>query len=114
MTKAGLVDKVAATIQLPTHQTATVVNLFLQCITEALRAGDKVELRGFGSFRLRRRKARAGRNPHTGETVPIPAKQVPWFTVGQVLRALVDAPPAVPDGRHKRAAQGPRRRVRRV
>ena len=55
MTKAGLVDKVAATIQLPKHQTETVVNLFLQCIMDALRAGDKVELRGFGSFRLRRR-----------------------------------------------------------
>jgi len=92
MTKAGLVDKVAATIQLPRHQTETVINLFLQCITDALRAGDKVELRGFGSFRLRRRKARAGRNPQTGETVQIPAKQVPWFTVGKVLRALVDSP----------------------
>ena len=97
MTKAGLVDKVAATIQLPRHQTETVINLFLQCITDALRAGDKVELRGFGSFRLRRRKARAGRNPQTGETVQIPAKQVPWFTVGKVLHALVDSPPAVPD-----------------
>src|SRR5262249_53990761 len=82
MTKAGLVNKVAATIQLPRHQTETVVNLFLQCITDALRAGDKVELRGFGSFRLRRRKARARRNPKTGAPVPIPAKQVPWFTVG--------------------------------
>ena len=59
MTKARLVNKVAAAIQLPRNQTETVVNLFLQCLTEALRAGDKVELRGFGSFRLRRRKARA-------------------------------------------------------
>ena len=114
MTKAGLVNKVAATIQLPTHQTETVVNLFLQCITEALRAGDKVELRGFGSFRLRRRKARVGRNPQTGETVPIPAKQVPWFTVGKVLRALVDSPPAVPARPRTQAAQGTRRRGRRA
>ena len=114
MTKAGLVDKVAATIQLPKHQTETVVNLFLQCITEALRAGDKVELRGFGSFRLRRRKARAGRNPQTGDLVQIPAKQVPWFTVGKVLRALVDYPPVVPARRHKRTAPGTRRRVRRA
>jgi integration host factor subunit beta len=112
MTKAGLVDKVAATIQLPKHQTETVVNLFLQCVTDALRAGDKVELRGFGSFRLRRRKARVGRNPKTGDLVPIPAKQVPWFTVGKVLRALVDYPPAVPDRAHKRAAPSTRRRVR--
>src|SRR5215470_4459961 len=111
MTKAGLVDKVAATIQLPKHQTETVVNLFLQCITEALRAGDKVELRGFGSFRLRRRKARAGRNPKTGETVPIPATQVPWFTVGKVLRALVNCPPAVPNRPRTPAAPGLRCRL---
>ena len=114
MTKAGLVDKVAATIQLPRHQTETVVNLFLQCITDALRAGDKVELRGFGSFRLRRRQARAGRNPKTGEMVQIPAKQVPWFTAGKVLRALVDSPPAILDRPRTQAAQGTRRRVRRA
>ena len=112
MMKAELVDKVAATIQLPKHQTETVVNLFLQCITDALRAGDKVELRGFGSFRLRHRQPRAGRNPKTGDTVQIPAKQVPWFTVGKALRMLVDYPPAVPDQPRTRAAHGPRRRVR--
>ena len=112
MTKAELVDKVAAAIQLPKHQTTTVVDLFLQCITDALRAGDKVELRGFGSFRLRHRQPRAGRNPKTGDTVQIPAKQVPWFTVGKALRALVDYPPAVPDQPRMRAAHSTRRRVR--
>jgi len=112
MMKAELVDKVAATIQLPKHQTETVVNLFLQCITDALRAGDKVELRGFWSFRLRHRQPRTGRNPKTGDPVPIPAKQVPWFTVGNALRALVDYPPAVPDQPLTRAAHVPRRRVR--
>jgi len=91
MTKAELVDTLAATLQLTKHQTETVVNLFLQCITDALRQGDNVELRGFGSFRLRRRP-RAARNPHTGATVQIPATQVPWFTAGKVLRALVNQP----------------------
>jgi integration host factor subunit beta len=90
MTKAELVDKVAATIRLPKHQTETVVNLFLQCITDALEEGDKVELRGFGSFRLHHRRPRAGRNPKTGETVQIPAKKVPWFKAGKVLQALVN------------------------
>ena len=104
MTKAALVDKVAATIQLPQHQTATVVNLFLQCIIEALGAGDKVELRGFGSFRLRHRRARAARNPRTGALVQLPAKQIPWFTAGKALRALVDYPPAGPDRPRTRAA----------
>src|SRR5205085_9564535 len=91
MTKAELVDKVAATIQLPQHQTETVVNLFWQCIMDALHAGDKVELRGFGSFRLRHRRARAARNPRTGALVQIPAKRVPWFTPGKDLRVLVNA-----------------------
>jgi integration host factor subunit beta len=93
MTKAELVDKVAATVQLPKHQTATMVELFLQCITDALKAGEKVELRGLGSFRLRHRRPRAGRNPKTGAPVPIPAKKVPWFKAGEVLQALVNQPP---------------------
>jgi integration host factor subunit beta len=92
MTKAELVDKVAATVQLSKHQSATVVNLFLQCITDALEEGDKVELRGFGSFRLHHRQPRAGRNPKTGAPVLIPAKKVPWFTAGKVLQALVNQP----------------------
>ena len=112
MTKAELVDTLAATLQLPKYQTDTVVTLFLQCIMDALRAGDKVELRGFGSFRLRHRRPRTGRNPKTGATVQIPAKQVPWFTVGKALRLLVDPPPAVPDPPHTRSAHGTRRRVR--
>jgi integration host factor subunit beta len=112
MTKAELVDKVAATLQLPKYQTETVVNLFLQCIADALRAGDKVELRGFGSFRLRHRAPRTARNPKTGAPVQISAKQVPWFTVGKVLRALVDYPPAIPDRPRTPAAHGTRRRVR--
>jgi integration host factor subunit beta len=114
MTKAELVEKVAATIQLPKFQTETVVNIFLQCILDALRAGDKVALRGFGSFRLRHRAPRAGRNPKTGEPVQIPAKQVPWFTVGKALRILVDSPPAAPDRSRTRSAPGTRRRVRRA
>ena len=114
MTKAELVGKVAAAMRLPKHQTETVVNLFLQCITDALEEGDKVELRGFGSFRLRHRAPRAGRNPKTGEMVQIPAKQVPWFTVGKALRTLVDYPPAVPDQPRTRSTPSTRRRVRSV
>jgi nucleoid DNA-binding protein len=63
MTKGERVDKLAATLQLPQHQTATVVELFCQCNIEALRAGDTVEWRGFGSFRRRPRRARLARNP---------------------------------------------------
>jgi len=92
MTKAELVDRVAAMVQLPKHQTATVVDLFLQCITDALEEGEKVELRRFGSFRLHHRRPRAGRNPKTGAPVPIPATKVPWFKAGKVLQALVNQP----------------------
>jgi len=71
MTKAELVDQVAETMQLPKNKTKAVIMRFLQGIMDALQAGDKVELRGFGSFRLRHRQARAGRNPRTGDTVQI-------------------------------------------
>jgi integration host factor subunit beta len=91
MTKEELVNHVAATTDLPRSQAATVVKLFVQCITEALAQGDKVEVRGFGSFRLRHRRARAARNPRTGALVQIPAKRVPWFTPGKDLRVLVNA-----------------------
>ena len=79
MTKAELVEKVADKIQLTKKQTETVVNILLNCITEALSEGDKVELRGFGSFRIRKRNPREGRNPKTGDTVQIPAKRVPFL-----------------------------------
>ena len=65
------------------------MGIFLGCITEALREGDKVELRGFGSFRARSRNARQGRNPRTGDAVQVPAKKVPIFKAGKDLRERV-------------------------
>jgi nucleoid DNA-binding protein len=89
MTKAELVDQVAAAVQLPKHQTDAVITRFLQTIMEALHAGESVELRGFGRFRLRHRQPRAGRNPRTGGTVQIPAKTIPAFTAGKAFQELV-------------------------
>src|SRR5712691_13351063 len=89
MTKAELVDHVAATVHLPKHQIDAVLTQCLQGIMDALGAGDTVELRGFGRFRLRHRQPRAGRNPRTGDTVQIPAKTIPAFTVGKAFQALV-------------------------
>src|SRR6266851_636640 len=96
MTKAELVDHVATTVQLPKHQIDAVITRFLQGIMDTLHAGDKVELRGFGSFRLRHRQPREGRNPRTGDTVQIPAKAVPAFSAGKAFQAMVqtDAAPA--------------------
>jgi integration host factor subunit beta len=89
MTKADLVDQVATTVQLPKHQTEAVITRFLEAIMAALQTEQRVDLRGFGSFRLRQRQARTGRNPRTGDTVPIPAKQVPTFTPGKAFQELV-------------------------
>ncbi len=90
MTKAELVARVAAQVQLPKKQTDVLLGVFLTSIIEALRRGAHVELRGFGSFRLRDCLPREGRNPKTGESVSIPAKRVPFFKVGKDLRELVD------------------------
>jgi integration host factor subunit beta len=90
MTKAELVDNVADKVNLTKRQTEVIVNILFNSITEALSDGDKVELRGFGSFRIRDRNPREGRNPKTGDTVHIPAKKVPFFKAGKELREMVD------------------------
>lgn len=90
MTKAELIDEVAATSDLSKKDSELVVNTFFDSIVDSLSRGDKVELRGFGTFKLRRRKARIGRNPRTGERVDVPAKVVPFFKPGKELRELVN------------------------
>ena len=90
MTKAELVEKVSGQINLTKKQTEVIVNTVFQSITESLSEGKKVELRGFGSFRIRERNARLGRNPKSGAQVDVPAKRVPFFKAGKELRELVD------------------------
>ena len=89
MTKAELVEHVAETVQLPKNKTEAVITSFLQAIMEALHDGNKVELRGFGSFSLRHRQARTGRNPRTGTMIQSPAKTVPAFTAGKAFKEMV-------------------------
>ena len=69
------------------QQTTEVVEILLECIVAALQAGDKVELRGFGSFRCRQRRARQSRNPKTGEVVAVSAETMPFFNSGGILQA---------------------------
>ena len=90
MTKAELVEQVSGRINLTKKQTEVVVNTVFQSITDSLSNGKKVELRGFGSFRIRERNARVGRNPKSGVQVDVPAKRVPFFKAGKELRELVD------------------------
>lgn len=90
MTKAELVDEVAHAVQLTKKQAETIVNIVFDSIVESLRAGQKIELRGFGSFRLRSRKSRTGRNPKTGEKVDVPSKKIPYFKPGKELKELIN------------------------
>jgi len=97
MTKAELVARVATQTQIPMQQAAAVVEGFVRCIREALRSGDKVELRGFGSFRCRHQRPRTGRNPKTGMAVQVPAQRIPAFkasrAVHERLNTLAPDPP---------------------
>lgn len=90
MTKADLIDEVAKISTLTKKETELIVNTIFDSITDALAKSEKVELRGFGSFRVRRRKARRGRNPKTGSSVSVPQKRVPFFKVGKRLKELVN------------------------
>ena len=91
MTKAELVDKIAEKKPgLTRKQVEVIVNTVLDGIKDALSREDKVEIRGFGSFRIRHRRAKEGRNPKTGETVSVPPKKVPFFKAGKEMRVMVD------------------------
>jgi len=105
MTKAELVEHVAAAVQLPKHQTEAVITQFLEAIMAALQTEQRVDVRGFGSFRLRQRQARTGRNPRTGDTIPIPAKQVPTFTSGKAFHEQVQPDAARAHGATNGAAR---------
>jgi integration host factor subunit beta len=91
MTKAELVDKIAEKKPgLTRKQVEVIVNTVLDGIKDALSREDKFEIRGFGSFRIRHRRAKEGRNPKTGETVSVPPKKVPFFKAGKEMREMVD------------------------
>ncbi len=79
LTKMSLVEAVAKAVDLPRGEAEHMVELIFDGIVRALRAGDKIEIRGFGSFRTRQRRGRIGRNPKTGERVDVPPKQIPYF-----------------------------------
>lgn len=91
LTKADLSRHLMENLEFSKKDADELVNAFLESIVEALRTGDGVELRGFGSFRLRDRKARQGRNPRSGQTIQVPPKRVVYFKLGKELRnRLID------------------------
>jgi integration host factor subunit beta len=90
MTKAELVEDVARAAELTKKDAEKLVEIVFESIIETLNQGEKIELRGFGSFRVRERGARRGRNPKTGDPVNIPAKRVPYFKPGKELKELIN------------------------
>jgi integration host factor subunit beta len=96
MTKAELVEEVSRVSDLTKKHSEVIVDTVFRSIIEALHRGEKIELRGFGSFRLRKREPRKGRNPKTGDKVDVPPKKVPYFKPGKELKELINKEPAAP------------------
>lgn len=97
MTKADLVEEVTKLGDLTRRDSEVIVETIFDSVIGALRSGDKIEIRGFGSFRIRQRKPRIGRNPKTGTRVEVPAKKVPYFKPSKELRDLVNPAGKAPE-----------------
>ena len=107
VTKADLVEEVIRVTELPRKESETIVETVFESIIQALKKDEKIEIRGFGSFRTRQRRGRTGRNPKTGDKVDVPPKKVPYFKPGKELKELINkeaapapttsAPPVPPD-----------------
>ncbi|GAB4541614.1 MAG: HU family DNA-binding protein [Thermodesulfovibrionia bacterium] len=89
MTKAELIDAVASGAGISKSAATKAIDSCVSAITKALKKGDRVTLVGFGTFSVRKRKARTGKNPRTGEVIKIPAQKAPKFTAGKALKQAV-------------------------
>ncbi|MGH9488384.1 MAG: HU family DNA-binding protein [Terriglobales bacterium] len=103
MTKADLIEEVARSGAPTRRDSEVIVETIFSGIINSLRAGEKVEIRGFGSFRVRQRQARIGRNPKTGAAVSVPARKVPYFKPSKELRDGINAVNAASTGASSRA-----------
>ena len=90
LTKADLIEEVLNVTELPRKESETIVETIFDSIIAALQKGEKIEIRGFGSFRTRERRGRMGRNPKTGEKVEVPAKKIPYFKPSKELKDFVN------------------------
>ena len=90
MTKAELIEEVSRVVEMTRKDSEVIVEAIFDSVVRALRGGDKVEIRGFGSFRTRQRQPRVGRNPKTGARVDVPAKRIPFFKPSKELKDLVN------------------------
>jgi len=96
MTKADLIEEVARVVEMTRKDSEVIVEAIFDSIVKSLRAGDKIEIRGYGSFRTRQRQPRVGRNPKTGDRVEVPSKLIPYFKPSKELKDLVNQSMAVP------------------
>ena len=96
MTKADLIEEVSKVVEMTRKESEIIVETIFDSIVKSLRGGDKIEIRGFGSFRTRQRQARIGRNPKSGDRVDVPAKRIPFFKPSKELRDLVNTGAAAP------------------
>src|ERR1700688_786033 len=92
MTKADLVEEVTRVTELPRKESEAVVETIFESIIGALQGDDKIEIRGFGSFRTRQRRGRTGRNPKTGAKVEVPPKKIPFFKPSKELKDFINNP----------------------
>jgi integration host factor subunit beta len=90
MIKADLINKMAKKMSIARQEAETGVNIFFDILKEALLRGEEIELRGFGSFRFRKRSSRSGRNPRTGEPVEVPPKKVLYFKPSKLLKEMIN------------------------
>ena len=95
MTKADLIEEVSRTVEMSRKDSEVIVETIFESIVKALRSADKIEIRGFGSFRTRDRRARVGRNPKTGARVDVPPKRIPYFKPSKELKDLINTGPGI-------------------
>lgn len=86
MNKSELIDAIAASADIPKAQATRALDAVIESVTNALKQDDQVSLVGFGTFSVKTRNARSGRNPKTGETIEIPAAKIPAFKPGKALK----------------------------
>ena len=92
MTKSELILKITSRNSYLYHKDVyKIIDTLFNCVTKALKDGDRVELRGFGTFTTKRRNARIGRNPKTGDPVAIPQKKMPFFKMGKSMKERINS-----------------------
>ena len=113
MTKAELIEEVSRVVEMTRKDSEVIVEAIFDSIVRSLRSGDKIEIRGFGSFRTRQRQPRVGRNPKTGTRVEVPSKRIPYFKPSKELKDLVNnsggdgQPAAAPAASEPSSSGGP-------